>query len=303
MSVMQKILFQIIKRGQKFYDPLNPRDYAAERAAEAKGVPQKLPRGIMSGKADLNGISGEYICTKNSPEDKCILYIHGGGFVTGSTQTVRPLTAELVKQTGYGLYSISYRLAPEHPFPAAPDDCYRAYCELEKKYGGDHIVIMGESAGATLTLTTVLRAKDEERSLPACVVALAPAVQFDKEFPSHRENLATDCMVSNLSEEVRAAYLVSDDAEVLHNPYAAPYYGDFRGFPPTLIIASDSEVLRDDSVFLDRKMQEAGVESRLHLYHDMMHIFPVAPALPESRSAIREIAEFVKKNMEIETER
>ena len=295
MSLMQKIMFQIIKRGQTSYDPSRPRDYAANRAAEEKGVPQKLPKGIMSREVMLDSIEGELLYSDNNPKNKCIMYIHGGGFVTGSTKTVRPLTSELVKQTGYNLYSIRYRLAPEHPFPAAPEDCFRAYCALEKKYGGDGTVIMGESAGATLALATVLRAKDEGISLPACAVVIAPAVQFDQEFPSHRNNLATDCMVSNLTEEVRATYLISDDPSVIRNPYAAPYYGDYTGFPPTLIIASDSEVLRDDSVFLHEKMKRSEAESRLHLYHNMMHIFPVAPSLPESKEALREIRKFISE--------
>ncbi|HJB83408.1 MAG TPA: alpha/beta hydrolase [Candidatus Mediterraneibacter intestinavium] len=295
MSLMQKIMFSLIKRGQKPYDPSQPHDYAVKRVAEEKGVPQKLPKGIMSREVELDGTDGEYLFSDHNPKDRCILYIHGGGFVTGSTKTVRPLTGELVKQTGCNLYSIRYRLAPEHPFPAAPEDCFRAYCALAEKYDGEGIAVIGESAGATLTLATVLRAKDEGIPLPACTVVLAPAVQFDQEFPSHRENLATDCMVSNLSEEVRATYLVTGDPAVLHNPYAAPYYGNYKGFPPTLIIASDSEVLRDDSVFLHQKMKKAGAESRIHLYPGMMHIFPVAPSLPESRQALREIGEFVRE--------
>lgn len=292
---MQKIMFYIIKRGQTAYDPSHPCNYAAKRAAEEKGVPQKLPKGIMSREVVLDGIEGEFLFSDNNSKDKCILYIHGGGFVTGSTKTVRPLTSELVKRTGYNLYSIRYRLAPEHPFPAAPEDCFQAYCALERKYGGGGIVIMGESAGATLVLSSVLRAKDEGISLPACAVVIAPAVQFDQIFPSHKDNLETDCMVSNLSEEVRATYLISDDPTIIRNPYAAPYYGDYTGFPPTLIIVSDSEVLRDDSVFLHEKMKRAGAESRLHLYHNMMHIFPVAPSLPESKEALREIKDFISE--------
>lgn len=169
---MQKIMFHIIKRGQTSYDTSRPRDYAANRAAEEKGVPQKLPKGIMIREVMLDSIEGELLFSDNNPKDKCIMYIHDGGLVTGSTKTVRPLASELVKQTGY-----------------------------------------------------------------------------------------------NLTEEVRATYLISDDPSVIRNPYAAPYYGDYTGFPPTLIIASDSEVLRDDSVFLHEKMKRSGAESRLHLYH------------------------------------
>lgn len=291
MSFLHTIIFYFIKRGQTSYDPGVQPDYGKARAEEAKGVPQTLPRGVKSRKVTLDEISGEYLFSNGNPADQCVLYIHGGGFVTGSTKTVRPLTGTLVKTLGRNVYSIRYRLAPEHPFPAAPEDCFRAYQTLEGKYGGANIILMGESAGATLALATTLRAKDEGLSLPACVIALAPAVQFDQAFPSYTENLNTDCMVSNLCVQVRDTYL-PHEADLCH-PYAAPYYGNFAGFPPTLLIASDSEVLRDDSVFLHQKLLTAEVESKLSLYHSMMHIFPVIPSLPESKRAYREMREFV----------
>lgn len=293
MSLLQTIIFHVIKHRRKPYDPLNPPDYVKKRIQEETGIPQCLPKGIQCREIDLDGIHGECLFSDISSHDKCVLYIHGGSFVTGSTKTVRPLTCELVTQLECPVNSIRYRLAPEHPFPAAPEDCFTAYRALEKRLTGKNIILIGESAGGTLALATVLRAKNEGLSLPACVIALAPAVQFDQEFPSYYDNLETDCMVSNLCQEVKDTYLQSEDPAVLQNPYAAPYYGDFNGFPPTLLIASDSEVLRDDSKALYEKLQKAGVQCRLRLFHNMMHIFPVVPSLPESKEAYREIRQFV----------
>ena len=225
------------------------------------------------------------------------MYIHGGGFVVGSTKTVRPMTGRMVKWLGLNVLSISYRLAPEFPYPAAHEDCMSAYRWLISQPFGKRVVIMGESAGGNLVLGTVLHAKAEGLRLPECVVLLAPTIQYDQVFPSYTENLKTDCMVSNLSEETRAVYLRSDDPEKLHDPYFAPYYGDYSGFPPTMIIASDSEVLRDDAVMLDKKLKAAHARSTLSMYHKLMHAFPMIPSIPESRKAYSEIAGFVKENM------
>ena len=172
-----------------------------------------------------------------------------------------------------------------------------AYRWLLRQPFGKRIVIMGESAGGNLVLGTVLHARDEGLRLPECVVTLAPTVQYDQVFPSYLENLKTDCMVSNLSEETRAVYLRTDDPAALRDPYFAPYYGDYTGFPPTLLIASDSEVLRDDAVYLQEKLKDSGVHSELRLYHGLMHTFPLIPAIPESKKAYREIRGFVNDHM------
>ncbi|MDO4337297.1 MAG: alpha/beta hydrolase [Eubacteriales bacterium] len=294
MSILHNVIFQVIKRGKKAYDPDNPPDYVKKRMQEERTVPNKLPRGIQCKKIELENLKGEYLYTESNQKKKHIVYIHGGGFVSGSTKTVRPLVSELVKRTGCNVVSIEYRLAPEYPFPSAPEDCFKAYCTLEKKFGGSNIILMGESAGGNLVLTTVLQAKDKRVPLPAGIVVMAPTIQFDHVFPSYYDNLDTDCMISNLQQEIREVYLQSDEPSVLHNPYAAPYYGDYTGFPPTFVIVSDSEVLRDDSLFLYKKLVEAGVKSKLSLFHKMMHIFQVTPSLPESRQAYRQIKDFIK---------
>lgn len=297
MSVLHSIIFHAIDRGKTTFDPQHPIDYTAKRETQERITPQGLPRGVRAREIDEPEISGELLYAEDNPSDSIVLYIHGGGFVVGSTKTVRPMTGRMVRWLGFNVLSINYRLAPEHPYPAAHEDCMSAYCWLLRQPFGKRIVIMGESAGGNLVLGTVLHAKSEGLRLPECVVTLAPTVQYDQVFPSYTENLKTDCMVSNLAEETRAVYLCSDDPEKLHDPYFAPYYGDYTGFPPTLILASDSEVLRDDAIQLDEKLKEAGVKSTLSMYHGLMHTFPLIPAIPESRKAYGEIRCFVNNTM------
>lgn len=293
MSILHDIIFFFIKRGQTEYDPNNPPDYAKNRIEEAKGVPQGLPKGVKSELYTLNGNCAEYLYADDNPKNKLILHFHGGGFIAGSRKTVRPMLGAMVKALGRNILTVEYRLAPEHPYPAAFEDCANAYCRTLEKLNPQDITVMGESAGGNLALAAVLYARDQNLPLPASIVAMAPAVQFDCKFPSYLDNKKTDCMVSNLHEQVQDTYLRSRDEAVLHDPYAAPYYGDFTGFPPTLLIASDSEVLRDDSVNLCGKMQGYGVDCQLSLYHRMMHIFEVIPSLPETKKAFRQIREFL----------
>ncbi len=297
MSLLHSIIFRAIDRRKTVYDPDRPIDYAAKREKQDRIIPQGLPIGVRVRKIREPEISGEILYAEGNPQDDIVLYIHGGGFVAGSTRSVRPMTGRMVKWLGLNVLSIDYRLAPEHPYPAAHEDCMSAYRWLLRQPFGKRIVIMGESAGGNLVLGTVLRARDEGLRLPVCVVTLAPTIQYDQAFPSYTENLKTDCMVSNLSEEVRAVYLCSGDPAALHDPFFAPYYGDYIGFPPTRIIASDSEVLRDDAVRLEEKLTEAGVQCSLSMYHGLMHAFPLFPVIPESRKAYREIREFVKDMM------
>ena len=297
MSLMHSIIFCAINRGKRTYDPSRPFDYAAKRESQDRITPQRLPGGVKVKLFNGPEINGEYLYSENNPSETTVFYIHGGGFVVGSTKTVRPITGGMVKWLGLNVLSINYRLAPEFPYPAAHEDCMSAYRWLLEQPFGKRIVIMGESAGGNLVLGTVLHARDEGLRLPECAVTLAPTVQYDQVFPSYTENLKTDCMVSNLSEETRDVYLCSHDPEKLHDPYFAPYYGDYSGFPPTMIVASDSEVLRDDAVKLDEKLKTAGVKSRLVMYHKLMHTFPLIPSIPESRKAYFRITEFVRENM------
>ncbi len=139
------------------------------------------------------------------------MYIHGGGFVVGSVKTRRAFTGYVADRMGYNVAAVEYRLAPEAPFPAASQDCFSVYRELIMLYDPLHVVILGESAGGNLVLSTLLRIKAAGLPQPAAAVCIAPCVQFDQTFPSYSENADRDSIVANLSEEVFDMYLRSRD--------------------------------------------------------------------------------------------
>ena len=228
---------------------------------------------------------------EKNPQDRIVLYIHGGGFVTGSTEARKGFTSYIVDKLGLNVVSIDYRLAPEHPFPAGPDDCLAAYKALLEKYRGNQIVLLGESAGGNLVLSLLLQIKDAGLPLPAGTFAIAPAVQFDKELDSYRDNADTDCIVANLSGEVFDTYLCTRDETVMKDPKAAPYYGDFTGCTPVVLWASKTEVLLDDSLIMFEKLQEQNVVTKLYLRDGMMHTWMIVPNFTESKKDLKVLGE------------
>ena len=284
MSLMHTIIFRSLMKNRSFYDPEKPKDYPAARRQEIKSVAMvKTPKDVTLREGTLGGVDAEWITGENNPADRIVLYIHGGGFVTGSSAARGGFTSYIAHELGLNVVSLDYRLAPEHPFPAGPHDCLAAYEALLEQFPAEKIVLLGESAGGNLVLSLLLQAKEKGLPLPAAVFALAPNVQYDRELPSYRENQATDCIVTNLCDEVCDVYLRSRDEAVLKDPVAAPLYGDYTGCPPVILWVSDSEVLLDDSLLLFEKLMEQNVTTKLYRRDGMMHTWIIIPQLSESK--------------------
>lgn len=285
MSMLHTILFRTMMKKRKFYDPDAPRDYAAERRQEIKAMAMvKTPKDVTISEGTLGGVDAEWITGENNPDDRIVLYIHGGGFVTGSPAARSGFTTYIAHSLGLNVVSLDYRLAPEYPFPAGPHDCLAAYEALLEQFPANRIVFLGESAGGNLVLSLLLQAKAKGLPLPAAVFALSPTVQYDRELPSYRNNLPTDCIVTNLSAEVCDVYLCSRDEAVLKDPVAAPLYGDYTGCPPVILWVSESETLLDDSLLLYEKLQEQGVTTKLYRRPGMMHTWLIVPQFSESKT-------------------
>lgn len=288
MSMMHSIVFSMCKRGKRLYSPGVSQDYAASRADEVRQnrfVP--IPKSVCIRETTMNGVQTELLSNSRNPKDRVILYLHGGGFVVGSTKTRRMFTIYIVGKMGYNVVAPEYRLAPEHPFPAAPTDCLAVYQALLSEYTPNRIALIGESAGGNLVLSTLLQIKALGLAMPAIALCLSPCVQFDRILPSYTQNQDTEAMVDHLSEEVCNAYLCSGKAEDIRNPLAAPFYGDFAGCPPICLWASESEVLRDDSVILYEKLTEAGHPCNLYLRDRMIHTWLIIPYIPEARKDLK----------------
>lgn len=294
MSILHSIFYHIIEKGKTEYDPMNPPDYAKKRIQEEKQAAMApAPAGVIFQKKKIDSVETEFVSWKSNPTDIIIYYIHGGGFVAGSSRQRRNFTGYVAKKMGFNVISVDYRLAPETPFPGGAEDCLKVYRKLLEDYAPEKIAFMGESAGGNLVLATALMAKDQNLPLPGCIITASPTVQYSRELPSYKMNADTDCMITNLSEEVKDVYFQSKDRTVFENPYGAPLYGDFHGFPPVFINVSKSEALKDDAYLLNEKLQDQGVITKLLERENVMHAYLIQAMLPEARRDLKEVRTFL----------
>jgi len=243
---------------------------------------------------DLENFSMEMLTWKNSDNDKVVLQLHGGGYVTALRNSYRTM-AGLYSEVGKGLsvLTIDYRIAPEHPFPAALDDALCAYNWLiEKGYTEDRIILGGDSAGGGLAMAMCHYFKDNGMAMPLGIVAMSPWTDLTASGPSYVENKSIDPIFGHQNDifDNDSPY-VADDSPT--NPYISPLFGDFTGFPPMLIQVGTSEMLLSDSESVAAKAKEAGVKVKFTKYEGMFHVFQMAATiLPESKKAWAEVGRF-----------
>jgi epsilon-lactone hydrolase len=253
-----------------------------------------LPKEVSFRSATLGATSGEWTET-STPAKTAMLYIHGGGFVACSPQTHRPITAALARR-GFRVFAPAYRLAPEHPFPAAIDDVVAAWRALRKEIDGP-IVIAGDSAGGTLCLALMISLRDCREDLPAAAALFSPATDFAGTGASLHENGRRDPMFRpEILERFRSAYLGGADPT---NPLVSPLYADLTGLPPLFIEVGQSEVLRDDGVRLAERARSAGVQAQVKVWPVVPHVWQMADTfIPEARRSLDAAAKFLHGHAE-----
>lgn len=266
-------------------------DYVAN--IEQKRYP--IPENVKVEPIDAGGVPAEWQTVPGAAKDRVLFYIHGGGFVLGSANFYRLFTVTLGQKTKMRVLSLNYRLAPEHPYPAQIEDCTRAYrWLLSTGIKPKNIVIAGDSAGGNLTLTTLLKLRDDGIPLPAGAVCLSPLTDSTGSGDSFWENAATDPLLPDSGIVVLApTYYGEADAT---NPLISPLFADLKGLPPLLIQASTCEMLFSDSKrFVDRA-KAAGVNATLQTWDNMVHVFQAFGLhdLSEAKEAIDKIAKFVQ---------
>ena len=241
-------------------------------------------------------VKGEWISKPKAVSGKIVYYLHGGGYISGSAKTGRPLTAPLARQMGVRIFSLDYRLAPEHHFPAGLDDAVAGYrWLLSNGIQPKDISVMGDSAGGGMTLALAMRLRDAGEPLPACLVCLSPWTDMTGESATIKANADRDPMF--VAEDCRRyanAYLGSQSRL---DPLASPLFGNLAGLPAMLIQVGRGEVLLDDARSLHEKVRAAGGSSELHVYEAVPHGWHFgAPFVPETREALKEIAEFIERH-------
>lgn len=255
-----------------------------------------VPDGARSERVDAGGVPAEWVEMPDAAPGRTLLYLHGGGYVLGSPETHRGLVARIAAATRARCLLIDYRLAPEHPFPAAVDDALAAFrWLLARGHEPSRLAVAGDSAGGGLTLATLLALRDAGAALPAAGVCLSPWTDLEGTGGS-----ATDPAVGDPMIEIGALratgrhYLGGADPK---HPLAAPLYGDYRGLPPLLIQVGTREVLLDDSTRVAAKAAAAGVDVTLERGEGLIHVWHFFGAdVPESAAAIARIGEFVAKH-------
>lgn len=254
------------------------------------GILHKIPNGIKISHAENCPLKAEWLTPKESQSDVVILFIHGGSYLTGSILASRPLVGMICKITRCKILSFEYRLAPEYSYPAALDDCDKIWNYLIKDYDPKKIIIIGESAGGGLTFAFTMKLRDEGRSMPRGLVGLCSWADLTETSQSHIDLEKVDPVLN--SDALRAAAVKYSAGESLKNPYISPVFGDFKGLPPTLLQVGTREILLDDSIMLEKKLQSAGVSVNLTIYEDMWHIWQGFD-VPEAHKALKQINDFI----------
>jgi epsilon-lactone hydrolase len=257
---------------------------------------QPLPADVRTTRGDLGGIPVIYIDIAGVDPRGTIFHIHGGGFALGSAQGSVGLASALARKTGMRAVSVGYRLAPEHPYPAALHDVTAAYRALTEQAGSaDDIVVSGESAGGNLALELLLAAKAHRLPMPAAALLLSPMTDLTATASSYTAKATADPAITAQAIRTRAAdYLAGTDPA---DPAVSPVYADLTGLPQLLIQAGSHEVLLDDATRLAAKAAADDVAVILDITPGVPHVFQAfAAILDEADAALNRAARFVKDN-------
>lgn len=256
------------------------------RAATARApVPADVTRQAVL----ADGVPCEWLIPQGSPPDRALLYLHGGGFVYGVTPQHIGLVARLARTMGVRALMVDYRLAPEHPFPAALDDCVAAYRWLLRQgISSQNIALAGDSAGGNLVITTMMKLRDGGEPLPAVAACLSPVADLSER---HRPAQFRDPLLPLKAVQFyNRSYVAGNNAR---DPLISPIYGDWHGLPPLLVHVGEEELLRDDAARIAEAARAAGVTIHLEIYPSMWHVWQLFPALPQAGESLDGIARFL----------
>lgn len=253
----------------------------------------RIPEAVEWRDSSLGGIPARYIRPRQGVVSGTVFLLHGGAFCLETPNAHSSLAARLALALNMDAWVPSYRLAPEHPFPAGAEDCLAAWNGLVAS-GTDpaSVVLAGDSAGGALSLGLLGQLRDAGLPMPTCALLMSPATDLASMGSSVYENEASDSMF-----RLSTVMLFRNWYLGLHNPtdpLASPYWGDFAGFPPLMFQVSGAEVLLDNSLLAERKAREQGVRTKISVWPGMPHDFTLFDFLPESRKALNELTDFVR---------
>ena len=245
---------------------------------------------------ELKNFSMKLLSLKENPsQDHVILQLHGGGYM-GAVRNAYYVFAGLYNEVSHGCNVLTpdYRVAPEHPYPAALEDAVASYqWLLDKGYYGEQIIVAGDSAGGGLAMALCMYLKDHHMPMPGGVGAMSPWTDLTASGESYETNYERDPLFGNTKDSLIYVNDYAGDHDKM-DCYISPLFGDFRGFPPMLIQVGSLEMLLSDSVSVAAKAREQGIRVRLSIYEGMFHVFQMAYLnIPESKKAWAEVGKFI----------
>ncbi|MFC0037889.1 alpha/beta hydrolase [Actinomadura rayongensis] len=257
---------------------------------------QLVPRGVTITPQDFGRGASEWVRAGAPDERKVLLYLHGGGYFFGGPRLYRPFAWRLAAATARPVLMLDYRLAPRHTPADALDDAVGAYeFLLDRGYAASDIVVGGDSAGGHLALALLLALRDRDRPLPGAAFFISPWADLLCEADSHRDNARTDALIPAARLASAGRSYCEAHGGVADSPLLAPGRADLTGLPPSLFMASTTEILRDDARTAVARARAAGVDVVHQEWDGLVHVFPVfADYIPEGRAAFRHIAEFLR---------
>jgi monoterpene epsilon-lactone hydrolase len=256
----------------------------------------QMPADVEVSAFQIGDMHAEWLIPTGADKNKVILYTIGGGYVSGTCSDHRQFVAKIAQRSGVTILMFDHRLAPEHPYPAALDDSITAYqWLLHQGTAPENIVIMGESAGGGLCLTTLLAIRDKGMPQPAGGVALSPWTDLKLTGESYRTKAKVCISPPGMSAVCSKYYYGDHDPE---DPWISPLYGDLHGLPPLFINVGSYETMLDDSTRFAEKAKSTGVDMTLVVGEKMIHCYPLlAPMIPEATQAMNEICGFIRERL------
>lgn len=253
--------------------------------------------GVAVESVTINELAAEWLRPKAAPDGKVLLYLHGGAYVVGNCRTHRQMVSHIARASGINALVPEYRLAPEHPFPAAIDDAVGVYRSLlADGIAPADIIIAGDSAGGGLTVAALLALRHAGEPMPAAAVLLSPFLDVTASGESATTRAAQDPWFE--AKDMAVVVRNYCDGENLRNPLISPVFANMAGLPPMYIQVGDDEILLSDSTRLAANIEEAGGEVELEVWPEMWHVFQLfIGKMPESRKAIKKIGAYIGRRL------
>ncbi len=295
MQQLKMIMKQMMEVGfaPKFDGSLDP--YKLREVVQNAQTHMADEPGVEFIQETFGGIECELSLPECARTDAVVFYIHGGGLICGNAATSRGFASMLAGESRFPVWSCSYRLAPEHQYPAAQEDCFAVYEALLEKYPDVPIFLIGESAGAYLSLAVTIMARNRSVKLPAGIIPYSAPIEFsgvlDRDFAENEDFTVTPSGVQIMGQ----LYLTQADAG---KPEAEPYYDDLHGFPPVLLSWDENESLSVDSIILEEKCKAAGVETEAYHHPHCFHAYATTGrGTPESYEILKKTVSFFQEHL------